>query len=108
MRLRTLLQCTAKLLTTTNRTQYLIPNIRGRRKLLRTFYSRELLKPIFEKGKCVYECPDLNVLREYCKMEIDGLWDEVKRFENPHQVYVDLSQKLYDIKISLLEKMSKE
>ena len=56
----------------------------------------------------MYECPDLNVLREYCKMEIDGLWDEVKRFENPHQVYVDLSQKLYDIKISLLEKMSKE
>lgn len=92
-----------KLSTTTNRTQYLIPNIRGRRKLLRTFILRELLKPIFEKGKCVYECPDLNVLREYCKMEIDGLWDEVKRFENPHTYYVDLSEKLWNLKHTMLE-----
>lgn len=47
-------------------------------------------------------------LRDFAISEMETLWEETKRFENPHQVYVDLSQKLYDIKISLLEKMSKE
>jgi nicotinate phosphoribosyltransferase len=67
------------------------------------FYARPLLKPIFKHGECVYESPLLEVLREYCKMEIDGLWDEVKRFENPHTYYVDLSEKLWNIKHTMLE-----
>jgi nicotinate phosphoribosyltransferase len=67
------------------------------------FYARPLLKPIFKHGECVYESPSLEVLREYCKMEIDGLWDEVKRFENPHTYYVDLSEKLWNIKHTMLE-----
>ena len=79
------------------------PEHTWKKKTVTDFYSRELLKPIFEKGKCVYECPDLNVLREYCKMEIDGLWDEVKRFENPHTYYVDLSEKLWNLKHTMLE-----
>ncbi len=80
------------------------PEHSWKRKTVTDFYARPLLKRIFDHGECVYECPDLNVLREYCKMEIDGLWDEVKRFENPHQYYVDMSQKLWDIKYDLLSK----
>lgn len=75
-----------------------------KRKTVTDFYARPLLKKIFEKGQCVYENPELSVLREYCKMEIDGLWDEVKRFENPHKYYVDMSKKLWDIKYDLLSK----
>lgn len=75
-----------------------------KRKTVTDFYARPLLKKIFENGKCVYENPELSVLREYCKMEVDGLWDEVKRFENPHKYYVDMSKKLWDIKYDLLSK----
>lgn len=73
-----------------------------KRKTVTDFYARPLLKPIFKNGELVYDQPSLETLREYCKMEIDGLWDEVKRFENPHQYYVDLSQKLWDVKYGLL------
>jgi nicotinate phosphoribosyltransferase len=61
---------------------------------------------IFDKGNCIYESPSLNDIRSYCKSEIDTLWDEVKRFEKPHRYYVDLSQPLWDMKESLLEKYS--
>lgn len=67
------------------------------------FYARPLLKRIFKSGECVYESPSLDILREYCRMEIDGLWDEVKRFENPHMYYVDLSEKLWKMKHKMLE-----
>ena len=63
---------------------------------------RELLVPIFKNGVCVYESPSIEKIRSYCLSEVDNLWDEVKRFENPHRYYVDLSQKLWDIKQSLL------
>ena len=62
------------------------------------------LKQIFKEGKCVYENPDIHVLREYCKLETEKLWDEVKRFENPHKYYVDLSPSLWKMKYDLLEK----
>ena len=55
------------------------------------------------KGECVYESPSIDVLREYCEMEIESLWDELKRFENPHKYYVDLSKKLWTIKNELLQ-----
>lgn len=80
------------------------PEHTWKKKTITDFYSRELLKPVFVKGKCVYESPDIDVLREYCKIEVDGLWDEVKRFENPHTYYVDLSENLWRMKHSLLEK----
>ena len=58
--------------------------------------------PIFKNGKCVYESPSIEEIAAYCREQIDLLWDEVKRFENPHNYYVDLSKKLYDIKALLL------
>lgn len=73
-----------------------------------TFTLREILVPIFEKGTCVYESPAVMDIREYCKKEQNTLWDETRRLVNPHAVYVDLSQNLYDIKIQLLNEMSRE
>lgn len=73
-----------------------------------TFTLKELLVKVFDKGQCVYHSDSVMKLRDFAISEMKTLWEETKRFENPHQVYVDLSQKLYDIKISLLEKMSKE
>ena len=78
------------------------PEYTWKRKVVSEYYARPLLKPIFEKGKCVYESPSLEVLREYCKMQIDGLWEEMKRFENPHKYYVDMSQKMWNLKYNLL------
>ena len=73
-----------------------------------TFTLKELLVKVFDKGQCVYHSDSVMKLRDFAISEMETLWEETKRFENPHQVYVDLSQKLYDIKISLLEKMSNE
>ena len=78
------------------------PEHTWKRKTVTDYYARPLLKKIFDKGELVYDLPELDVLREYCKMQIDGLWDEVKRFENPHTYYVDMSQKLWDLKYGLL------
>lgn len=75
-----------------------------KRKTLANFYSKELLLPIFKSGKLVYKLPDIEKIRSYCQDEISRLWDEVLRFENPHSYYVDLSQKLWDIKHELIEK----
>ena len=80
------------------------PEHTWKRKKVTDFYARPLLKQLFKKGELVYNLPSLPVLQEYCKMEIDNLWDEVKRFENPHKYYVDMSQKLWDLKHSMLEK----
>jgi nicotinate phosphoribosyltransferase len=74
-------------------------------KTLTDYTARQLMVPIFEKGKLVYELPNLGAVRAYCLGQVDGLWDEVKRFENPHTYYVDLSQKLWDIKHELLSEM---
>lgn len=73
-----------------------------------TYELRELLVPVFSNGKCIYESPSVMEIRDYCAKELDTIWDETKRFTNPHEVYVDLSQKLYDIKSALLEKMGME
>ena len=66
------------------------------------YTARELQVPIFIGGKCVYERPSLEQIREYCRQETDTLWDEVKRFDNPHSYYVDLSPKLWQIQQDLL------
>lgn len=70
-----------------------------------TYTLRPILKQIFDKGKCCYTSPSVMEIREYCKQELDTLWDETKRLVNPHKVYVDLSKKLYDTKIRLLDEM---
>lgn len=71
-----------------------------------TFTLRPLMEKIFEKGECVYTSPKVMDIREYCIKEQNTLWEETRRFANPHKVYVDLSAKLYDIKIQLLDQMS--
>ena len=78
------------------------PNAVWKTKMLDNYTAKELLVPIFKNGKCVYESPSIEEIATYCREQIDLLWDEVKRFENPHNYYVDLSKKLYDIKALLL------
>jgi nicotinate phosphoribosyltransferase len=73
-----------------------------KQKTLTNFYARELLVPIFKGGELVYQLPTLEEIKDYAQKEVDTLWEEVKRFENPHRYYVDLSQKLWDIKNELL------
>ncbi len=67
-----------------------------------TYYTKELLVPIFKNGNCVYQSPSVMEIREYCKEEMDTLWEESRRLEYPHRTHVDLSQKLWDLKNSLL------
>lgn len=71
-----------------------------------TYTLREIMVPIFKDGECVYESPKVMDIRTYCQQELNTLWDETRRLVNPHNVYVDLSSKLYDIKIELLDRMS--
>ena len=71
-------------------------------KTLTDFTAKELLVPVFKGGECVYESPSIKEIAGYCAAQLDLLWDEVKRFENPHTYYVDLSKKLYVIKNILL------
>lgn len=66
---------------------------------------RELLVPIFINGKCVYESPSVMKIREYCSNELETLWDETRRLVNPHDVYIDLSNELYQLKIKLIDSM---
>ena len=73
-----------------------------------TYELRELLIPVIREGKRVYTSPEVMELREYCQKEQNTLWDESRRLVNPQKVYVDLSQKLYDIKKNLLEEMSEK
>lgn len=83
------------------------PNYTWKRKTVQDFYVKEMLIKIFDKGKLIYKCPTAKEIRQYCMDEVDKLWDEVKRFENPHTYYVDLSQKLWNIKNELLNKNGK-
>ena len=73
-----------------------------------TYEVRELLVPVIKKGKRVYESPSVMELRDYCLKEQNTLWDESRRFVNPQKVYVDLSQKLWELKKDLLEEMSEK
>ena len=80
------------------------PEHTWKRKTLENFTATELLVPIFKDGKQVYELPELTKIREHCKEEIEGMWDEVRRFTNPHNYYVDLSEKLWQIKHDMISK----
>lgn len=70
-----------------------------------SYTLRELLVPVFQKGECVYTSPTVMEIKDICKKELDTLWDETRRFVNPQEVYVDLSDKLFKIKSELLEQM---
>lgn len=80
------------------------PDFTWKRKTLTNYIARELLEPLFRKGECVYKERNIEEIKSYCREQIDTLWDEVTRFENPHNYYVDLSQQLWDVKHELLRK----
>ena len=83
------------------------PDATWKTKNVFNFEAKELQVPIFKDGKLVYQMPSLDEIRTYCLSEVDRLWDEIKRFDNPQTYYVDLSQKLWDIKYGLLKANSK-
>lgn len=78
------------------------PNNTWKRKTITDFEVKELQVRLFDKGECVYTSPTLEEIKDYCSDCISKIWDEVRRFENPHQYYVDMSQKLWDIRYKLL------
>jgi nicotinate phosphoribosyltransferase len=78
------------------------PNAAWKQKTLTNFTVRELQVPVFQNGKLVYALPKLQDIQTYCLSQLDTLWDEVRRFENPHTYYVDLSRELWDLKQRLL------
>ena len=82
------------------------PQHTWKRKKLENYTATELLVPVFKNGQQVYELPALADIRRHCANEIEGMWEEVRRFTNPHNYYVDLSQKLWDIKHDLLKNRS--
>jgi nicotinate phosphoribosyltransferase len=82
------------------------PEFTWKRKTITNFTAKRLLKKIFEKGICVYESPELDDIKSYCKQQVKALWDEVKRFENPHKYYVDMSQDLWEMRDKLLKEYS--
>jgi len=84
------------------------PNHMWKRKIITNFTAKPLLERLFDKGNCVYEKRDIHDIRAYCKEQMNTLWSEVCRFENPHRYYVDLSQKLWDLKDNMLKKYAGE
>ncbi len=78
------------------------PDFTWKRKTVTGFTAKELQVPVFLNGKCVYKSPSIGNIREYCAEQLGTLWESVLRFENPHTYYVDLSQRLWDIKQKLL------
>ena len=83
------------------------PENTWKRKVVYNYTAKEVQVPIFKNGELVYELPTLEEIRDYAMAQVDTLWDEVKRFDNPHTYYVDLSQKLWDIKYTLLKQKRK-
>ncbi len=79
------------------------PENTWKRKTLENFEAKELQVPIFKNGKQVYELPTIEEIRANCRASIASMWEEVKRFDNPHNYYVDLSQKLWDIKYGMIK-----
>ncbi len=73
-----------------------------KRKVVDNFVAKKLQVKVFEKGKLVYECPDVKEISDYRSEQVDSMWDEVKRFENPHTYYVDLSEKLWSLRNEML------
>lgn len=79
-----------------------------KKKKIENFYAKKLLNPIFKSGECIYKSPSTSDIRDYCADEINTLWDEVLRFENPHKYYVDLSENMWNMKNDLLKNLTQE
>ena len=84
------------------------PNAVWKKTRVTNYTVRNLQVPIFKGGKCVYQSPSIEEIKAYCKEQVDTLWDETLRFENPQTYYVDLSQKLWDMKNRLLEEYAEK
>ena len=84
------------------------PEATWKTKRVFNFTAKELQVPIFKGGELVYKLPALEEIRTYCKEQVDTLWDEIKRFDNPQTYYVDLSQKLWDVKYGLLKRNGRQ
>ncbi|MBR0127122.1 MAG: nicotinate phosphoribosyltransferase, partial [Firmicutes bacterium] len=79
------------------------PNAIWKRKTVTNFYAKNLREQIFKGGKLVYDLPELNDIKQYCKEQLDLMWDEMKRFDNPQTYYVDLSNELWNLKNKMIE-----
>lgn len=82
------------------------PEFIWKRKKIRNYYAKKLHQRIFDKGRCIYRSPSVEEIRNYCKDQMDLLWGEILRFENPHQYYVDLSHELWSMKERLIKEYS--
>lgn len=82
------------------------PNAVWKRTKIRDYYVKDLRVQIFDKGRCVYESPSVDEIKEYCRKQMETMWDETLRFENPQTYYVDLSPKLWQIKNDLLSELA--
>lgn len=82
------------------------PDAPWKTKVLENFTAKELLVQIFKDGQLVYDVPDIHEVQKYCAAQLDLFWDEVKRFDNPHIYFVDLSKKLWNIKNELIKESS--
>ena len=81
------------------------PEAVWKRKKIKNFYVKDLREKIFDGGRCVYQCPDIDEIRDYCAEQLDAMWDEMKRFENPQTYYVDLSYDLWKLKHDMIEEL---
>lgn len=84
------------------------PNAVWKRTTVTNYYVRDLHVQLFDKGECVYESPSIDEIRDYCQEQLETLWGETLRFENPQTYYVDLSQRLWDMKNNLLSTHAKK
>jgi nicotinate phosphoribosyltransferase len=75
-----------------------------KKKKITNFYAEKLQVPVFLKGECVYQSPTMEEIKIYCKKQVDKIWEEVRRFSNPHKYFVDLSQELWMVKHELIHK----
>ncbi len=78
------------------------PSAVWKRKKVDNFYAKNMRVQIFDKGKCVYDSPSIDEIKAYCQKELNSIWDEMKRFENPQTYYVDLSYDLWKLKNDML------
>ena len=69
-----------------------------------SYTLREMMVPVFRNGECIYQSPSVKEIADYCRQEKDSLWEETKRLFYPHQIYVDLSPRLYEVKKNLLDR----
>ena len=83
------------------------PNHTWKRKIVTDFVAKKLQVKVFQKGKQVYDCPSVKEISAYRQEQVDSMWDEVTRFENPHNYYVDLSENLWELRQGLLNEHNK-